>query len=271
MYDDIMKYDFLFVSLLSKLIIKSNQKPMIRSIFLFFVLFSVQFSYGQNYRVAIATYTTDELPNVIKESGVSGIFRKVDQNKLYHYYLGDYYTEAEADEVRVDMLMKGFIDAKVIDLEEQKLWCGAPCPYFKDDYVYNHIGADGLMVGSVFFLRGGASISKKGSRTIYEFAKVLKEHPDFRLHLGGHADKSGSYHANIVIADARLRSVMKLLERYGISPQKVTPIIFGAGVPLGGDKKYDRRVVLTILDSSGQVVSRNRATMAQTARATARK
>ena len=244
---------------------------MLRSLLFFLFLVLSQFSFGQNFRVAIATYTTNETPNVIKESNVSGIFRKIDQNKLCHYYLGDFYTEAEADEVRVEMLMKGFIDAKVIDLEEQRLWCGAPCPYFKDDYVYNHIGADGLMVGSVFFLSGGARISKKGTTTIYEFAKVLKDHPDFRLHLGGHADKTGSRRANIVIADARLRSVMKLLKRYGISEKRVTPIIFGAGVPLGGDKKYDRRVVLTILDSSGQVVSRNRATMVRTAQAAARK
>ncbi len=246
-------------------------KPVIRPILFLLILFSAQISFGQNFRVAIATYTTDEVPQVIKESNIDGIFRKVDQNKLYHYYLGDYYSEAEADEVRVEMLMKGFIDAKVIDLEEQRLWCGAPCPYFKDDYVYNHIGADGLMVGSVFFLRGGDRVSKKGTTTIYEFAKVLKNHPDFRLHLGGHADKTGSYRANIVIADARLRAVMKLLKRYGVSQKRMAPVIFGSGVPLGGDKKYDRRVVLTILDSSGQVVSRNRATMARTARATARK
>jgi len=244
---------------------------MIRSILFFLFLFSVQFSFGQNFRVAIATYTTAEPPSVIKQSKVSGIFRKVDLNKLYHYYLGDYYTEAEADEVRVEMLMKGFIDAKVIDLEEQRLWCGAPCPYFKDDYVYNHIGADGLMVGSVFFLSGGSIVSGKGTTTIYEFAKVLKEHPDFRLHLGGHADRTGSIRVNIAIADARLRAVMKLLSHYGISRKRVSPVIFGEGVPLGGDKKYDRRVVLTILDSSGQVVSRNRATMRQTARAAARK
>jgi len=244
---------------------------MIRSILFLIFLFSGHFSFGQNFRVVIATYTTDELPSVIKEANISGIFRKVDQNRLYHYYLGDYYTEMDAEEVRVKMLMKGFIDAKVIDLEEQKLWCGAPCPYFRDDYVYNHIGADGLMVGSVFFLRGGSRISKIGTTTIYEFAKVLKEHPDFRLHLGGHADKSGSYRANIIIADARLRAVMSLLEKYGIVSEKVAPLIFGAGVPLGGDKKYDRRVVLTILDSSGQVVSRNRATMVRTTHAPARK
>ena len=244
---------------------------MIRFIFIFLFVVLSQFSFGQNFRVAIATYTSSNLPEVIKASGVSGIFRKVDQNKLYHYYLGDYYSEAEAEEVRLNMLMKGFIDAKVIDLEEQKLWCGAPCPYFKDDYVYNHIGSDGLMVGSVFFLRGGATINKKGTTTIYEFAKILKAHPDYRLHLGGHADKSGSHRANIVIADARLRAVMKLLKRYGISELNVTPVIFGSGVPLGGDKKYDRRVVLTILDSSGQVVSRNRATIVQTARAPARR
>ncbi|HHB77717.1 MAG TPA: hypothetical protein ENK85_00620 [Saprospiraceae bacterium] len=217
--------------------------------------------FAQNYRVVIATFATSEMPDVIKQSNIPGIFRKVDQNKLYHYYLGDYYTEAEAEEVRVEMLMKGFIDAKVIDLEEQKLWCGAPCPYFKDDYVYNLIGSDGLMVGAVFFLNGGAVVSKKGSKTIYEFAKVLKNHPDFRLHLGGHADAKGAQKANIYIAGERLRSVIKLLKRYGVLRKDIIPVIFGEGMPLGGDLKYDRRVVLTILDSSGQVVSRNRATM----------
>ena len=244
---------------------------MIRTISFFLFLFVAYFSFGQNYRVAIATYTTKIRPTVFKEANVVGFFHKEDQNKLHHYYLGDYYTEEEAEEVRVEMLMKGFIDAKVIDLEEQRLWCGAPCPYFKDDYVYNHIGADGLMVGSVFFATGSSRVSRKGSTTIYEFAKLLKNHPDFRLHLGGHADSTGTVKANIIIADKRLRAVMALLEKYGIPEIKVTPIIYGSGVPLGGDKKYDRRVVLAILDSSGQVVSRNRATLEHASRVTARR
>lgn len=236
---------------------------MIRSAVFLFVIFFSQTLFSQNFRVAIATYTTQDTPSVIKKSGISGIFRKVDQNKLYHYYLGDFYTEQEADEVRIEMLMKGFIDAKVIDLEEQKLWCGAPCPYFKDDNVYNHIGSDGLMVGSVFFLNGGHEISRKGSRTIFEFAKVLKAHPEFRLHLGGHTDRNGSRKMNIFVASQRLSSVKKLLIQYGISESYLNVVIYGEGVPLGGALKYDRRVVLTVLDPTGQVVSRNRATISQ--------
>lgn len=241
-------------------------------LFLLIFVLSSQFTFGQNFRVAIATYTTAEMPDAIREAEISGIFRKIDQNKLYHYYKGDYFTEAEAEEVRLEMLRRGFIDAKIIDLEEQKLWCGSPCPYFVNDFVYNHIGADGLMVGSVFFLRkGDATVSREGSKTIFEFAKVLKNNPSFRLHLGGHTDKFGSADYNIYIANKRVLSVISKLRMYGVPRFKISPIIFGEGMPLGGDPKYDRRVVLTIIDSSGQVVSRNRATVAKPQRVLARK
>lgn len=217
--------------------------------------------FAQTYRVGIATYTSSQVPSSIQNSGLSGVFRKVDQNKLFHYYLGDFETEQEAKEERISLLMKGFIDAKVIDLEEQKLWCGSPCPYFKDDFVYNHIGSDGSMVGSVFFLQGGSRVSRVGTKTIFEFAKILKVNPSFRLHLGGHTDRVGSKKANIYMASKRLRSVIALLKKYGVDSDRITPVVFGEGMPLGGDPKYDRRVVLTVIDSTGQVVSRNRATL----------
>ena len=234
---------------------------MIRSLLLLIFFVVSQSLNAQGFRVSIATYTSDIQPKSIKDAGISGVFRKVDQNKLFHYYIGDFETEAEADEARLELQLKGFVDSKVIDLEEQKMWCGSPCPYFMNDYVYNHIGSDGLMVGSIFFLKGGSKISREGTKTAFEFAKILKNNPSYRLHLGGHADASGSSLGNIYIATERLEKVKKILMRYGVKSQAIQGLVFGSGMPLGGDKKYDRRVVLSVLDSSGQVVSRNRATI----------
>ncbi len=234
---------------------------LMRKLLLFFALLLTQSLVAQNFRVSIATYVAKETPKAIQEAGITGVFRKIDQNKLYHYYIGDYDTEEEADEARLVLLQKGFVDAKVIDLEEQKLWCGSPCPYFVNDFVYNHIGSDGLMVGSIFYLNGGSHLTNNGKKTVSEFAKILKRNPDFKIHLGGHTDSSGSAASNIYYAKQRLSKVKEQLLRYGINTKKISGTVFGESMPLGGEKKYDRRVVLVILDASGQVVSRNRATL----------
>ncbi len=232
-----------------------------RKIVLFFALLLTQSLVAQNFRVSIATYVSKFTPTAIKEAGIAGVFSKIDQNKLYHYYIGDYNSEEEADEARLMLLQKGFVDARVIDLEEQKLWCGSPCPYFVNDFVYNHIGSDGLMVGSIFYLNGGSQITDSGKKTVREFAKILKKNPDFKIYLGGHTDSSGCAAANIYYAKQRLDRVKKQLLRYGIREKNIGGTVFGESMPLGGEKKYDRRVVLVIIDSTGQVVSRNRATV----------
>jgi|GEM_PF-4608454 len=230
-----------------------------KGLYLVLILLGFGRVHAQNYRVCVATFPDTSYPMAREIAAMADVFMKQDQNGLWHYYVGDFFTQGDADNARTQLLMQGYVDASVINLDEQKLWCGKPCPYFRDDFVYNHIGADGLMVSAIFYPTGVSRIPASGYKTLEEFSKILRENRDFRLYLGSHTDKKGTKQHNRELARWRLINVMRQMMTYNVVKRRMIPVIFGENLPLGGDPKFDRRVVLAIVDRDGQVVSRARA------------
>ena len=92
--------------------------------------------FAQDFRVQIAAYGERMKPDFFKERGIENYVETTDQLGLYRYFAGAYHTRDEAEIVRKEVAAKGFPYALIIDLEEQRVLCGAGCPYFRNGTVY---------------------------------------------------------------------------------------------------------------------------------------
>jgi len=70
---------------------------------------------------------------------------------------------------------------------------------------------------------------------------------DLSLTITGHTDKIGSEGYNLNLGRNRAEEVQRyLVEKWGISPHRISCMTFGESKPLGEDRAKDRRVVLQI-------------------------
>ena len=80
---------------------------------------------AQDFRVQIAAYGERMKPSFFQERGIENYVETTDQLGLYRYFAGAYKTRDEAEVVRKEVAAKGFPYALIIDLEEQRVLCGA--------------------------------------------------------------------------------------------------------------------------------------------------
>ncbi len=71
------------------------------------------------------------------------------------------------------------------------------------------------------------------SRQNVEFnAEILREYPNLRIVLEGHADERGTVEYNLALGAERARSVREVLVSLGISPSRLETVSYGEEVPL---------------------------------------
>ncbi|MCS7026151.1 MAG: OmpA family protein [Bryobacteraceae bacterium] len=99
-----------------------------------------------------------------------------------------------------------------------------------------------------------------GYPSLLRLAELLKLNPSYRVKLVGHTDSWGSEQYNERLALARASTVKAFLEKYGARPDQI--LVSGAGErePKVDNRTADgrfmnRRVVITVLDEKGRVVS----------------
>lgn len=219
---------------------------------------------AQDFRVQIAAYAEAMPDTFFHEKGVRNFLVSHDQMGLYRYFAGSYATRDEADVVQKQMIEKGFPYAQVIDLEEQRVLCGANCPYFRNGVIFVQDPKRDMTVKNIYFDFGRYSLSAESKEVLNAVCQHLKDNPNLKLKILGHTDGVGSAQANVQLAASRSRSARNYLINKGIRADRMFIKVFGEAAPVAENKsdegddipenrKWNRRVVLAIIDDEGEV------------------
>ncbi len=221
-------------------------------------------STAQDFRVQIAAYAEAMPDTFFHEKGVRNFITSHDQMGLYRYFAGSYTTRDEAEAVQKEMVEKGFPYAAVIDLEEQRVLCGANCPYFRNGVIFVQDPKQDMTVRNIYFDFGRYSLNAESKEVLNSVCQQLKDNTALKLKLLGHTDGVGSAQANIQLAASRARSARNYLINKGIRADRMFIKVFGEADPVAENKtdegddlpdnrKWNRRVVLAIIDDQGEV------------------
>lgn len=83
--------------------------------------------------------------------------------------------------------------------------------------------------------------------------EVLVKKPQYKLHIAGHTDNTGSEEENLVIGQKRADAVKKYLQDKGIDPSRITTVSYGESKPIADNsteegRKINRRVEFIIVE-----------------------
>lgn len=231
-------------------------------------LFSLAEIAAQDFRVQIAAYAEAMPDTFFREKGIANVIASSDQMGMYRYFAGSYTTREEAETVQQEMIGKGFTYASVIDLEEQRVLCGANCPYFRNGSVFMQDPKREATLQNIYFDFGRYSLTAESKGVLNDVYEKLKDNPNLKLKLLGYTDGVGSAQANMQLAASRARSARNYLINKGIRADRMFIKVFGEAEPIApnaeevgegkmedlpDNRKWNRRVVLAIIDEQGEV------------------
>lgn len=224
---------------------------------------------AQDFRVQIAAYAEAMPDSFFRDKGVANVIASTDQMGMHRYFAGSYNTREEAEKIQQDMIGKGFTYASVIDLEEQRVLCGANCPYFRNGGpVFVQDPKREATLQNIYFDFGRSSLNAESKVVLDAVCQKLKENPNLKLKLLGYTDGVGSAQANMQLAASRARSARNYLINKGIRADRMFIKVFGEAEPIAANaeevgegkmedlpenRKWNRRVVLAIIDDAGEI------------------
>lgn len=99
---------------------------------------------------------------------------------------------------------------------------------------------------TLYFSFDGYSISNIATDEIIKHANLMKEYPNLKLRLEGHADERGTREYNLALGENRALAVKDVLELYGLG-SRTEVISYGEEKPISNDSneegwKKNRRV-----------------------------
>ena len=231
---------------------------------IFFICYSIAM-FAQPYRVQLAAYVEKVPFSYFSEAHIFGVYMLTDQNNIYRYYIGEFRERTEADLLVKEARVKGFKNAYVIDIEEQRQLCGKPCPYISPSSTYSDESTEILNLQNVFFGFNQSILTQDSKLALDKVVIVLKENPHLKILVSGHTDSKGSAKYNISLSKRRARNSRNYLINKGIKSSRIKAEVFGESIPEkknmdsnGKDdpegRKFNRRVVLAIYDpNNGQI------------------
>jgi len=226
---------------------------------------SISLALAQDFRVQIAAYA-DSMPIAyFKDHGLEKVMVSTDQMGLYRYFTGVYKTREQAEKVLNDMIAKGFPNATIIDLEEQRALNDANCPYNRPGrpkFLQN--GKESTTVRYIFFDLGSFVLSAESNGELDVVAQALKANPKLSLKIIGQTDAVGDPVSNLELATNRARSARNYLINRGIRTDRMAIKVYGEaeaelpnkdakGNDLPENRRWNRRVVLALIDPNGEV------------------
>ncbi len=218
---------------------------------------------AQDFRVQAAAYADSVKMSFFKERNVERIFVSHDQLGLYRYFVGDYQTREEAEKARLELVGKGFPNAAIIDLAEQRILCGANCPYFREGMIYVEDPNQKNNVFTIYFDSGNSSISAESKVVLDRVAQALKQDPSYSLRLMGHTDGVGDKDKNLELATARARAARNYIQAKGVRPDRLFVKVYGEADPIAqnqdfegkdlpDNRKLNRRVVMALIKETAE-------------------
>ena len=181
----------------------------------------------------------------------------VDQNDIYRYYLGNYNSLSEAEQIRSKASSAGF-NAFVIDFEDQAKKCALSCaiPTYSPAPSY---------LESIFFDFDQSYLRSKSKIELDKLIRVLNENPTYTTELRAHTDAKGTNPYNDNLSMRRAESAKKYLLKQGVAQYRIVTSTYGEEQPIarnelsGGTdspegRQLNRRVELVVKDANGGVV-----------------
>jgi outer membrane protein OmpA-like peptidoglycan-associated protein len=110
----------------------------------------------------------------------------------------------------------------------------------------------GIKFEAIYFNSGSAWLALSETAKLDEAAKILKQSPDIKLELSGHADSQGSYAVNEKISVARVNAVRNYLMSKGIQGERLWIAGFASDKPAGDNttpegRRLNRRVEMEVV------------------------
>lgn len=223
---------------------------------------------AQDFRVQIAAYGERMPPSFFKERGIEDYVETTDQLGLYRYFAGAFKTRDEAEVVRKEVAAKGFSYALIIDLEEQRVLCGAGCPYFRNGTVFIQDPQRKETTNTIYFEFGRYSLKPESKVVLNRFYEQMRDNPTLKLKIHGFTDGVGSAQANLKLSANRARSARNYLVYKGIRADRMLMEVFGEANPVLANKdesddrtdspenrKWNRRVVLLLVNDFGEAAT----------------
>lgn len=141
----------------------------------------------------------------------------------------------------------------VIDIEDECIKTPGPienkgCPVIEEEVKE----ALKLAFNNLEFYSGKAVIKSSSYTSLQNLAKILKEHPEFKLRIAGHTDSDGSESSNLTLSRKRATAVKTYLKQYGISDSIFIIEAYGETQPVASNntaegKQKNRRVEMEIV------------------------
>ncbi|MFN4081410.1 MAG: OmpA family protein, partial [Saprospiraceae bacterium] len=207
--------------------------------------------HGQDFLVQVGAFERPAPDAYFKERGLRQYRVSTDQLGIYRYFAGAYQTRDEAEQAQAEMRARGFDNAIIIDLAEQRVLCGVNCPWFTEGRLFyddpNH--------RHIYFDIGSYAINKEGRALLDEIIRLMRANPKMELIIQGHSDATGSKESNVRISISRARTVRNYLIDRGIRADRMLLKIFGESEPmyenfddenrpLPENQRFNRRVTL---------------------------
>lgn len=103
------------------------------------------------------------------------------------------------------------------------------------------------------FKSGSDIIESSSYDYLDKLYEVLVKKPQYKLHIEGHTDNTGSEEENLVIGQKRADAVKKYLQDKGIDPSRITTVSYGESKPIADNsteegRKINRRVEFIIVE-----------------------
>ncbi len=246
--------------------LKSKQPILLNVMLLFCFMHFSSTIVAQEFRVQIAAFVEDVPLTYFKDAGLSEVYMNTDQNNIYRYYVGNFMTRIEAEKEKEAVIEKGFQYAQVIDIEEQRALCGMPCPFFSSTTTFMSGKTDNLYINSIFFGFDKSSLELEERKKLDKLYKLLEKSPNVIVQVIGHTDSKGSPEYNLALSKRRARAARNYLIAKGLPAYRIKTKVYGEAAPVAINKertgkdspegrKYNRRVVIAILNPEGGVVT----------------
>lgn len=115
-----------------------------------------------------------------------------------------------------------------------------------------------LLTERVFFEFDRSRITPQAEQLLEEKAEILRQSPQVRLRLEGHADERGSNEYNMALGSRRAESVLDFFESYGLSANRFETVSYGEERPLVDESNEEawaqnRRVEFVITAGEDQI------------------
>lgn len=115
-----------------------------------------------------------------------------------------------------------------------------------------------VLTQRVFFEFDRSRITPQAEQLLEEKAEILRQSPQVRLRLEGHADERGSNEYNMALGSRRAESVLDFFDSYGLSANRFETVSYGEERPLVDESNEEawaqnRRVEFVIIAGENQI------------------